>query len=192
MVKKNSFFKFRYSYSSLMVLWYGLSIGCFVPAYAALEKSVAILETTQFQLLGTEHGRLALTIKADEMCQYENGNITLSGGIEIVLFNHKMDGEEGPIHIQAGTLSYNKEKELCMVEGHVLVSKPQQQFSITTAQLWYDMKEEILFTELPIVIADKENVLKGSGLRATRDLTKYTITAPNGTVDIKQEVVLGG
>ncbi|MCT4696838.1 MAG: LPS export ABC transporter periplasmic protein LptC [Candidatus Cardinium sp.] len=175
-----------------MVLLYGLLIAPFVPAYAALEEAVPLLETTQFQLLGTEYGRLSLTIKADEMRQYENGNITLSGGIEIVLFNHKMDKEEGPIHIHAGTLSYNKEKELCIIEGNVFVSKPQQQFSITTAQLWYDMKEEILFTELPIVIADKENVLKGSGLRATRDLTKYTITAPNGTVDIKQEEVLGG
>lgn len=54
--------------------------------------------------------------------------------------------------------------------------KPQQQLSIRSEQLCYDIKQEILFAELPIVIVDKESVLKGNGLRATRDLNKYTVT----------------
>lgn len=163
-----------------------------MPVCANFQEGVPLIETTQFELLGTDDGNLHLTIKASEMCQYENGNATLAGGMEIVLWGNKADKEEGPTYIRADTLSYNKEQGLCMIEGNVLVSKPQKQLSIHTEQLWYDIKQEIIFTELPIVITDKENVLKGSGLRATRDLTKYTVTGPNGTVEVKQEAVLGG
>lgn len=116
------------------------------------------------------------------MCQYENGKVRLAGGVAIVLFGNK---EEWHTHIQADILSYNKEQGLCMLAGSVLISKLQQQLSIRAEQLWYDIKQEIQFTELPIVMEDKENVLKGSGLRAKRDLSKYTVTAPNGTVTVK-------
>lgn len=165
-------------------------MGWCTPIYA--DFGVPLLETTQFELLATDSGRLYATIKADEMRQYENGNVALAGGIEIVLLGNKVDKEEGPTQIQADTLSYNKEQGLCMIAGNVLVSKPQQSLSMHTEQLWYDTKQEIIFTELPIVITDKGHVLRGNGLRATRDLTKYMVTAPNGTVEIKQEPVLGG
>ncbi|WP_419241193.1 LPS export ABC transporter periplasmic protein LptC [Cardinium endosymbiont of Nabis limbatus] len=174
-------------------LFYFVIMGWWIPLYAEkdFQEEIPLLETTQFELLGTDGGHLRLTIKAYQMRQYENGNVSLSGGIEIFLFDNKADKEEKPIRIQADRLSYNKEEDLCMIAGNVMVSKPKQQLTIHTEQLWYDMKKETLFTEVPIVIKDKENILKGSELRATKDLTKYTITAPNGTVDIKQEAVLG-
>ena len=189
MIKKNCSCKFAYRWNSR--LFYFVIMGWFTPVYADLPGEVPLLETTQFELLRTDGGRLDLTIKADEMCQYENGNITLAGGIEIVILGNEADKEEGPTHIQARRLSYNKGQGLCMVAGNVLVTKPQQQLKINTEQLCYDMKKEIIFTEMPVVIVHKEHVLKGSLLRATRDLTKYTVTGPSGTVDIKQEAVLG-
>ena len=68
-----------------------------------------------------------------------------------------------------------------------MLRKPEQQLTIRTEQLSYDIKQEVIATALSIVIADKEHILKGNGLRATKDLTKYTITAPSGEVDIKQQ-----
>lgn len=168
-------------------------MGWYTPVCAennALDES-PLLETIQFELLGTDcSGKLHLTIKAYEMRQYQNGNVTLAGDIEIIILGNNVDQQEGPTHIQANRLSYDKEQGLCMLAGNILVSAPQKQLTIRTEQLWYDIKQEIIFTDLPIVIAHKEHVLKGGGLRATRDLTQYTVTAPNGTVDIKQAPML--
>ena len=160
-----------------------------VPLYADLQGKppVPVLETIGCKLMGTDGGRLHVTVQADKMCQYENGNVTLAGGIAIVLFENENDKKGGPIHIQADTLSYNKEEGLCILAGNVLLRKPEQQLTIRTEQLSYDIKQEVIATALSIVIADKEHILKGNGLRATKDLTKYTITAPSGEVDIKQQ-----
>ncbi|CAH2559791.1 Putative Lipopolysaccharide export system protein LptC [Cardinium endosymbiont of Oedothorax gibbosus] len=191
MIRKNCSFKLTYRGNGLVGLLYFFIMGCCTPIYADFQEGVPLLETTRFELLATDGGRLYATIKAGEMCQYENGNVALAGGIEIVLWANTVDQEEGPTHIQADTLSYSKEKDLCMIAGNVLVSKPQQSLSMHTEQLWYDTKQEIIFTEWPIVITDKGHVLRGSGLRATKDLTKYTVTGTSGTVEIKQETVLG-
>ncbi|UWW97298.1 MAG: LPS export ABC transporter periplasmic protein LptC [Candidatus Cardinium sp.] len=158
-------------------------MACWVPLYADSQKGLPVLETTDFELLGTDGGSLHLTVKAHKMCQYENGNATLAGGITIVLYENK---EDNPTNIQADTLSYNKAEDLCVLAGNVLLSKPQQQLSIRTEHLSYDIKKEIISTALSIVIVDKENILKGSGLRATKDLTKYTITNPSGAVEVEQ------
>ncbi|WP_432466246.1 LPS export ABC transporter periplasmic protein LptC [Candidatus Cardinium hertigii] len=168
-------------------------IGLCVPAYAENDvlDDVPLLETIHFELLGTDsNGRLQVTIKAHEMCQSQNGNVTLTDDVKIVVLSNTVDQEEGPIYIQANKLFYNKEQNLCIITGNILVSLPEKQLTIQTEQLSYDMKQEIIFTDLPIVIAHKSHELKGVGLRATRDLTQYTITTPNGTVEINQASVL--
>ncbi|WP_342264993.1 LPS export ABC transporter periplasmic protein LptC [Cardinium endosymbiont of Philonthus spinipes] len=180
-----------YRCNGLIGLFCFMVIGWYTPLYADDQDEVPLLETTQFELLGTERGRLDITIQAGEMRQYKNGNVTLAGSVTIVLLGNTFDKEAGPIKIQADKLSYNKAQNLCMLAGNVLICKPEHSLTIQTEQLWYDTKQEIIFTELPIVITDKEHVLKGSGFRATRDLTKYTVAAPNGTVEIKQEPALG-
>ncbi|WP_243018249.1 MULTISPECIES: LPS export ABC transporter periplasmic protein LptC [Candidatus Cardinium] len=193
MIKKNIFLNFICSFNGLLFLFLFAIISWSAPVYAEndLPEEVPLLETTQFELLGTNSGKLRISIRAYEMRQYESGNITLTGGIEIIILSSKSDKGEGPIHIQANRLSYNKEKNLCVIAGNVLLTKPQQQFKINTEHLCYDMNQEVIFTEAPVVIADKEHVLKGSLLRATKDLTRYTVTGPSGTVDIKKETVLG-
>ncbi len=196
MIKKNFSFRFTYRPSIFVGLLYFFIIGWFVPVYAEkdIEEATPLLQTTQFELLATKSGRLHVTIKASEMRQYENGNVALSGGVEIILFANREgqpDEKEAPTYIRANTLSYNKAEELCMIEGNVLVRKPDKELTIKTEGFWYDINQEKIFTELPIVIQDKKNVLKGDGLCATSDFTKYTVTRPNGTLDIQQEAVLG-
>ncbi|MGI2261836.1 LPS export ABC transporter periplasmic protein LptC [Candidatus Cardinium hertigii] len=191
--QKSFFANFVYRSNYLIVRLCLSVIALSAPAYADndLLDEVPLLETIQFELLGTDcSGRLQVTVKAYEMCQSQNGNVTLTDDIKIVVLNNKVDQEEGPIYVQANKLLYNKEQSLCIVTGNVLVTVPEKQLTIRTEQLSYDMKQEIIFTDLPIVIAHKSHELKGIGLRATRNLTQYTITTPNGTVEIDQAPIL--
>ncbi|CDG50047.1 Lipopolysaccharide export system protein LptC-like [Cardinium endosymbiont cBtQ1 of Bemisia tabaci] len=188
---QKSFFAYRSNY--LIVQLCLALIGLCGPAYAENDApdEVPLLETTRFELLGTDcNGRLQVTIKAYEMCQSQNGNVTLTDDIKIVILSNKVDQEKAPIYIQANKLLYNKEQSLCIITGNILVSVPEKQLTIRTEQLSYDMKQEIIFTDLPIIIAHKSYELKGIGLRATRDLTQYTVTMPNGIVEIDQAPVL--
>lgn len=185
------FFAYRSNY--LIARLCLILIGLCAPAYAENDvlNEVPLLETIQFELLGTDcNGRLQVTIKAHEMCQSQNGNVTLTDDIKIAILSNKVDQEKAPIYIQANKLLYNKEQSLCIITGNILISVPEKQLTIRTEQLSYDMKQEIIFTDLPIVIAHKSHELKGIGLRATRDLTQYTITMPNGTAEIDQAPVL--
>lgn len=156
---------------------------------ANITLEVPLLETNQFELLGTDKGALEITIKASNMYQYENGNLRLTDVIEIFIVGDKINQDKGPIRIQANKLFYNKQKGLCMIAEKVLLTQPEQQLSIETEELWYDMNKEIIFTTLPIVVTHKEHVLKGTGFRATKDLTNYTVTAPSGELDVNQEAV---
>lgn len=147
-----------------------------------------VLETTQFELLSTEKGALTLTVKALAMCQYKNGNAVLTGDIAIVIIERTTDKNEteGTTFIQANKLFYDKIKKLFTLEENVLITNTQKKIQITTEQLSYSIEEELIFTDSPIKIVHKKNVLQGIGLRATKDFKKYTIGGPNGTLDIAQ------
>jgi len=191
--QKSFFANFAYRYNYLIVPLSLILIGLGLPVYAEndLLDEAPLLETIQFELLGTDcNGRLQVTVKAYEMCQSQNGNVTLTDDIKIVILNNAVDQEESSIYIQANKLLYKKEQSLCIITGNVLISVPEKQLTIRTEQLSYDMKQEIIFTDLPIAITHQSHSLKGIGLRATRNLTQYTITTPNGTVEIDQTPVL--
>lgn len=164
-------------------------VGLFTLAHAENEllSEVPILETSQFELLHTSGGVLKLSIKANEMRQYKNGNLVLAGGIEITMLEDKADQEERPTYVQADSLSYNKEQKMCTIEGNVLISKPGDQLKLVTEQLLYDMEEEVAFTEAPVTIEHKKNLLKGNGLRATKDFKEYKIKDPNGTLCMEEK-----
>ena len=195
MIKQKNCIRSIAQSSRFIGLFYFVIVGCFTAVYAEnrnnLSQEVPLLETTQFELLGTNHGRLHLNIKAYEMRQYANGNITFTGGIEIIMFEPKLDKDPNSTRIEANSLSYDKEQGLCVLTGSVLLSKPDKGLKINTEQLCYDITQEVIFTESPVVIVHKEHLLRGSLLRASKDLTKYTISGPSGRVDAKKEALLG-
>ncbi|WP_339044679.1 LPS export ABC transporter periplasmic protein LptC [Cardinium endosymbiont of Tipula unca] len=166
------------------------TVGIYTSAHAQNQPydETPILETTQFELLSTEKGALTLTVKALKMCQYKNGNTVLKGNIEIIIIERTTDQDqaEGPTSIQANKLSYDKMKKSFILEGNILITNPQKKIKITTEQLSYSMEEELIFTDSPIKIVHKKDILQGIGLRATKDLKKYTIGGPNGMLDIAQ------
>ncbi|MBX9889679.1 MAG: LPS export ABC transporter periplasmic protein LptC [Amoebophilaceae bacterium] len=162
-----------------------------MPLYAETtlpDDEVAVIETTQLELLATDLGILKYNLKAATMCQYKNGNLTLHGGVEITLLDeatadHK---EEEATYIQADKLSYIKTSALYILEGNVRINKPTENLKITTEKLSYHTEENIVYTDLAIEIEQNNNILKGVGLHTTKDFKKYSIGSPNGILDTKE------
>ena len=177
---------------SLNILIFCFAIaGWLVPIHATdalLNEEVPILETTNFEVLRTDFGHLDVTIKANAMRHYQNGNVELIGEISIMALGHIVDQKEGAgaIYIQADLLSYNKKSHLCMIEGNVKVHQPDEQLHMQTERLSYDTEEATFFTDNPISIKHKKNSLSGGGLRASKDLKKYVIMAPTGTIQVQE------
>ncbi|ROT46950.1 LPS export ABC transporter periplasmic protein LptC [Candidatus Cardinium hertigii] len=174
----------------IIVILYFISASWVVSVHAIKEglDEVPVLETTQFEILSTDNGVLKYAIKANEMRQYQNGNAALAGNIEITVLENTTDQDEsqGITYIRANTLSYNKEQKICIIEGDVVITKPDEAFTLTTEQLSYDTEKEIIFTEASIVIKHKKILLQGKGLHTTKDFKKYKIHNPHGTANIDQ------
>jgi len=147
-----------------------------------------ILENLQFKLLATDRGTSKYKVKADKMYQYESGNVELIGGIEIVMWEPlpNQQAEKEAIYIQANKLTYVKAVELYLIEGDVLIRRPHDGLKVVTQKLSYNVKEDMVFTESPIKIEQKDNLLEGIGLYATKDFRQYSIGHPNGILDITE------
>ncbi|MDD9139720.1 MAG: LPS export ABC transporter periplasmic protein LptC [Candidatus Cardinium sp.] len=189
-----------------VVLFIGVGLyvgGLFVPLYATVvaPKRIPVVETMQCELLGTDNGRSAFTIKANEMYCYENGDIVLVGKLEIVVWDTPAEvsvqerGVEGAViqgedstYIQANKLTYRKQEKLCTIEGEVCIQKPSEALELYTEQLCYNTEKENLFTEQPVAIVHKKTLLKGSGLWATKDLKQYILKRPCGSMELAESL----
>lgn len=180
----------RFSFFSI------IGISTSVHAQDQLYDQIPIVETTQFELFRTEQGALTLMVKALEMCQYKNGNAVLNGNIEITVIEttieenidteEKISRIESPTFIQADKLFYDKEQKKISLNGNVMITSSKKNIKITTEQLSYSIEKELIFTDAPITIINKKNILQGVGLCATKDLKKYTIHNPHGVLEEEQ------
>ena len=146
-----------------------------------IDRSLVVLNTKNFDLMVTDKGGLRYAIQAEEMRQYQSGNLELVGKVQAV---ELADDGVQKLVVQADSVFYNKTLKFCMMRGHVFVQQVEGCLSISTEQLSYDMDREILSTHLPVKIQQQDSFVTGVGFFATKDFQEYSIGEPNGAFDV--------
>ena len=81
---------------------------------------------------------------------------------------------------------YTKEDELWRAWDNVILNNIANGERLNTEELFWDPKNEKVFTEKFVQISTKDQVLLGEGLMADQDFSSWQITKPTGELTIEE------
>ena len=87
--------------------------------------------------------------------------------------------------IEADYAHYNERQQLWKLRGNVkAVNLEGEQFE--TSLLFWDQKEETVYSDSSIVITREASIIKGIGFRSNQSMTQYTILRPTGVIPLRE------
>lgn len=87
--------------------------------------------------------------------------------------------------IEADYAYYNEPAQLWQLRGNVkAVNLEGEQFE--TPLMFWDQKEESVYSDSSIVITRESSIIKGVGFRSNQSMTQYTILRPTGYFPIEE------
>ena len=141
-----------------------------------------LVDSKHTHLMITDQGNVCYRLYADHILQYESGNMELVGHVHILQNDHS--SQLDPFSIQADRVTYNKNLQVCIVQGHVLLKQPQEEFTLETEQLSYYVDQGFVATNHNISIKKGDTTLCGNTFFAKQDFKSYHVGEPSGSVDL--------
>lgn len=102
------------------------------------------------------------------------------------IYLERFDVELNPnATIEADYAYYNEPAQLWQLMGNVkAVNLEGEQFE--TPLMFWDQKEESVYSDSSIVITRESSIIKGVGFRSNQSMTQYTILRPTGYFPIEE------
>ena len=102
------------------------------------------------------------------------------------IYLERFDVELNPnATIEADYAYYNEPAQLWQLRGNVkAVNLEGEQFE--TPLMFWDQKEESVYSDSSIVITRESSIIKGVGFRSNQSMTQYTILRPTGYFPIEE------
>jgi LPS export ABC transporter protein LptC len=116
--------------------------------------------------------------------QMENGDMIYPKGVYIEFFNEK---QVRNTTLRANSGVYYKEQNLYTVTGNVVIVDSVKIQKMNTEELHWTPKTQKIFTDKFVVIQTKSDTLKGQGLEANQDFSRWKILKPTGTLPLSQQ-----
>lgn len=148
-------------------------------------KSMAVLEAEDVMTLISDSGVTRYRILAPKWQVYDKADSPyweFPDGIFLEKFNLNIESDAT---IEADYAYYNELAQRWTLRGDVkAVNLDGEQFE--TPLLFWDQKEESVYSDSSIVITREASVIKGVGFRSNQSLTKYTILRPTGVFPLEE------
>jgi|SRR5688572_19595484 len=136
------------------------------------------------ELFYTESQTVKVKMKTPLLYEFKNGDREFPKGIYLEFYD-----EAGVLSstLRADHAYYFKNEDKWRARGKVEVVNQEKNEQLNTEELfWFPAKEEIL-SEKFVTIRQQQTVLYGEGLEAKQDMSTYSITKPQGEIEIEEE-----
>jgi LPS export ABC transporter protein LptC len=140
-------------------------------------------EAEDVDMLYTEKDQIKIKLKAKKINELQNGDREFPEGIYIEFFD-----ETGKLTstLVANQAYYFKQEDKWRGRGKVEVKNIEKNQQLNTEELFWKPETKKIFTEKFVTIRTESEILYGTGLDATENLSTYTITNPEGEIDVKE------
>lgn len=142
------------------------------------------MEADSSVILYSDSAVVRIRISAPKQLEFETGDMEFPNKIFIEFF--EPSGELSST-LEANTAFYFKEKDLYQAIGDVRVIGYLEPQKLNTEELFWDPKEEEIYTEKFVKIETEDQISTGNGLRAKQDFSTYRILKPEGTIYLENE-----
>ncbi len=170
-------------YRILFVTFVSLLLGCRQKeAPLPVEYSGPLSEMEDVNMLYSEKDRVRVKMTAAKILEFKNGDKEFPEGLYLEFYN--------PAGIMTSTLKANhafyfKEEDQWRGRGKVEVKNIEKNQQLNTEELFWKETTRKIFTDKFVTIKMENEVIYGTGLDATQDLSNYTIRKPEGIFEIK-------
>jgi LPS export ABC transporter protein LptC len=142
-----------------------------------------LMEGEDVDMLYTEKDLIKVKMKAKKVNDLQNGDREFPEGIYLEFFD-----ETGKITstLVANQAYYFKQEDKWRGRGKVEVKNIEKNQQLNTEELFWKPETKKIFTEKFVTIRTDSEILYGTGLDATENLSIYTITNPEGEINVKE------
>lgn len=142
-----------------------------------------LMEGEDVDMLYTEKDLIKVKMKAKKVNDLQNGDREFPEGIYLEFFDEtgKMTST-----LVANQAYFFKQENKWRGRGKVEVKNIEKNQQLNTEELFWKPETKKIFTEKFVTIKTDSEILYGTGLDATENLSVYTITNPEGEIDVKE------
>ncbi len=139
-----------------------------------------IVETTDILTIYSDSAKVKIQVKASKQYTYASGNIIYPTGIEIIFMDNN---EKETTRLTAKKATFDKTANTYLAEGDVVVFEKIEKKTLKTASLVWLPSQQQIKTDSSLVITTPTQIIKGQGLIAKQDFSRYEIIKPTGIID---------
>jgi len=140
-------------------------------------------EAENVELFYSESEKVKVKMIAALVYEYENGDREFPKGIYLEFYNEFENLEST---LRANEAYFFKKDNTWRGRGNVEVKNVEKKEQLNTEELFWNPKEEKIYTEKFLTIKQVDQIVSGEGLDAKQDLSHYKITNPSGRFDMKE------
>lgn len=170
----------------ISLLIYGLLICPISLAVDNQQEKTPLIESTDLEVFYSQEGKIVAKVITEKRLQYENGDVLYPVGIYVECY-----GEDKKIvaTLRANTVYQYAHQEQWDLKGDVEVKGYQdgEETQLNTEEAYWDVKYKQIYTDKFVRIETKNELLMGYGLQAEQDLSYYSLTTPQGVVEVGEQ-----
>ena len=141
-------------------------------------------EAENVELYYSENEKVKVKMISAVVYEYENGDREFPKGLYLEFFD---EFEKLESTLQANEAYFFKKDNTWRGRGNVEVKNIIKNEQLNTEELFWNPKDEKIYTEKFLTIKLQDMVLSGEGLVAKQDLSNYKITKPSdGVIYLKE------
>jgi len=132
----------------------------------------------------SDSARQKAVVEAGEILDLQNGDREVPKGMFITFFE-----KDGTISatLRANYAYYYKEEDRWKATGNVVVNNIANKETLKSEELFWEPKNEDVYTEKFVRIETPGELMTGTGLKAKQDFSEWTLQNPEGLIDIDDD-----
>lgn len=138
-------------------------------------------EVEDSEVLYSDSAIVRLMVRANKMQEFKSGDQQYPDGIYVEFYSKD---SEITSKLEADQAYYSKETDEYRAVGNVKLESLVKKQKLTTEELFWNRKEQQVYTDKFVIIETQEDVLHGEGLTAAQDFSSYRILKPTGEMGL--------
>ena len=137
-------------------------------------------------IIYSDSALLKAEVKAEEILDLQNDDREVPKGMFITFFE-----KDGTISatLRANYAYYYKEEDRWKATGNVVIHNIKNEETLKSEELFWEPKNEDVYTEKFVRIETPGELMTGTGLKAKQDFSEWTLENPEGIIDVEENGV---
>ncbi len=132
-------------------------------------------------IIYSDSARQKAVVDAEELLDLQNGDREVPKGMFITFY--EKDGSVSAT-LRANYAYYYKEEDRWKATGNVVVNNIANKETLKSEELFWEPKNEDVYTEKFVRIETPGELMTGTGLKAKQDFSEWTLQNPEGLIDV--------